>query len=214
MGSIDFFIQHSLHIGRFKGGIYLNLMKINTEVFYSINGLSEDLSFLNQPMILIANYTLYFLILAIIIFLIMGKKNRMMVVSALLSVGIAVLLGRVAGLFHTNKQPFAELPNVNQLIEKAVDNSFPSDHTMIFFAVCFTIFLFKKPGRYLWMTLACLVGFARIWVGVHYPGDIVVAALLAMLSAFLLHVTLSKSRFRLLIRKKEIEMPTTKEKNV
>jgi len=134
-----------------------------------------------------------------------------MVISGLLTVGIAVLLGRVAGLFHSNKQHFAELSNVNQLIEKSVDNSFPSDHTMIFFAVCFTFFLFKKTGRYFWMAFACLVGFSRIWVGVHYPGDIIVAAILAILSATLLYTIVSK--LTIFISNGEIKIPTTKEKN-
>ena len=187
------------------------MMEINTDVFYKINGLSEQLSFLNQPMIFISKYTLYFLILAVLFFLFKGIQNRIMVFTALLSVGVAVLLGRVAGMFHSNNQPFAELPNVNQLIEKGVNNSFPSDHTMIFFAVCFTFFLFKKPGRYLWMVIACLVGFSRIWVGVHYPADIVVAAIIAIISASLLFVTVPK--IRLLIRKEKLEMPIRKEKD-
>ncbi|WP_267498012.1 undecaprenyl-diphosphatase [Bacillus sp. REN16] len=184
-------------------------MDVNTDIFYRINGLGKELPFLDVPMILIANYTLYVLILVVLIYFF---KDRVMVISSLLSVGIAILLGRVAGMFHSNNQPFAELPNVNQLIEKAVDNSFPSDHTMIFFAICFSLFLFKKPGRYLWMALACLVGLSRIWVGVHYPGDVLVGAILAMLSAFLMYVIVSKIKF--LNRKKQIELPTTTERDV
>lgn len=186
----------------------MNLMDLNTDIFYQINGLGKEIPFLDVPMVFIANYTLYFLILAVIFYFF---KDRIMVISSMLSVGVAILLGRVAGMFHSNNQPFAELPNVNQLIEKAVDNSFPSDHTMIFFAICFSFFLFRKAGRYLWMLLACLVGFSRIWVGVHYPGDIFVGALLAMLSAFLLYVTVPKIKF--LNRKENFELPTTKEQD-
>lgn len=196
-----------------EGGIFLDVMKVNTDIFYQINGLGEGMPFLDIPMIFIANYTLYFLILAVIFYFFKkGPQNRVMVISSILSVGGAVLLGRVVGMFHSNNQPFAELQNVNQLIEKTVDNSFPSDHTMIFFAICFTFFLFKKPGRYLWMVLACLVGLSRIWVGVHYPGDVLVGALLAMLSAFLLYVTVSKMKF--VNRKKQIERPITKETDI
>lgn len=190
----------------------MNLMDFNTELFYKINELGRELPFLDGPMILVANYSLYLLILTVIFYLFKkGSNNQIMVISGLLSVGIAVLLGRVAGLFHSNKQPFAELSNVNQLIEKSVDNSFPSDHTMIFFAVCFTFFLFKKTGRYFWMAFACLVGFSRIWVGVHYPGDIIVAAILAILSATLLYTIVSK--LTIFISNGEIKIPTTKEKN-
>ncbi|WP_232284516.1 undecaprenyl-diphosphatase [Bacillus timonensis] len=187
-------------------------MELNTDIFYQINGLGKELPFLDMPMMFIANYTLYFLILAVIFYSFnRGSQNRVMVLSALASVAVGVLFGRVAGMFHSNNQPFAELPNVNQLIEKTVDNSFPSDHTIIFFAVCYSFFLYKKPGRYMWMALACIVGISRIWVGVHYPGDILVGALLAMLSAFLLYILVQKMKFS--NRKKQVEIPTAKEKN-
>ncbi len=151
-------------------------------------------------MVLIASYTLYFLIVAVIFYMI-TKKDRMMSLSALLSVGLAIVIGKLVGQLHSNQQPFAELPNVNQLVEKAVNNSFPSDHTMIFFAVCFTFFLYKKKGRFLWIILACLVGFSRIWVGVHYPGDILVGALIAMASAYLIFSIVRKNPY--LLKKNE-----------
>ncbi|WP_242634562.1 undecaprenyl-diphosphatase [Bacillus timonensis] len=187
-------------------------MDVNKDIFYQINGLGKKLPFLDVPMIMIGSYALYFLIFVVIFYLFKkGEQNRIMVMSSLLSVGIAVLLGRVAGMVHSNNQPFAELPNVNQLVEKAVNNSFPSDHTMIFFAVCFSFFLFKKPGRYLWMVLACLVGFARIWVGVHYPGDILVGAILAIFAALLVYSVVSKIKgFN---RQKHSKLPTTSEKD-
>ncbi|WP_453992253.1 hypothetical protein [Bacillus nitroreducens] len=44
----------------------MNLMDFNTELFYKINELGRELPFLDGPMILVANYSLYLLILTVI----------------------------------------------------------------------------------------------------------------------------------------------------
>jgi undecaprenyl-diphosphatase len=63
------------------------------------------------------------------------------------------------------------------LVPHAPDSSFPSDHTLVGVALAGAL-LFRAPrvGVCL-VTLAVLVGFARVAVGVHYPSDIAVLAL-------------------------------------
>lgn len=40
--------------------------------------------------------------------------------------------------------------------------------------------------------LAFIVGVSRIWVGVHYPMDVLVGAIIAAMSSILVYVTLPK----------------------
>lgn len=111
--------------------------------------------------------------------------------------------------------------HVHQLILHAADDSFPSDHTAWSFAVGGMFLLQLLPAwsmarrqqattgdstllralRYpAWITLltfvmACAIGFARVFVGVHYPGDILGGAfdgLVAALVITLVRVVLSK----------------------
>ncbi|UYO37040.1 phosphatase PAP2 family protein [Bacillus zhangzhouensis] len=104
-----------------------------------------------------------------------------MVVSAGLTFVLAELLGKIAGVFYFNQQPFAEMSHVNLLIRKEVNNSFPSDHTIFIFSICLIFWLFHKRHMF-WPIIACAVGL-RVWVGVHYPFVVLAGAAIAYLTA-------------------------------
>ncbi|PEZ69312.1 undecaprenyl-diphosphatase [Bacillus sp. AFS017274] len=160
------------------------LSEMNSTLFRMINNLGKQYTDLNPFFVFIAEYMIFFLLLAVLMFLFSRRnKNRIMVICAFITLVISELLAKIAGQFHSNNQPFAELPNVNRLVEKAVNNSFPSDHTIIFFSFCITFWLFKRGWGILWVILAVLVGISRIWVGVHYPADVLVGAIISIVSA-------------------------------
>lgn len=159
---------------------------MNIELFEMINDLGKEFTFLNPVILIIAKNTIYLLAAAVLIYLFSRKQeNRLMIVSGLAALILAEITGKIAGMFHSNNQPFAELANVNKLIDVEVNNSFPSDHTIIFFTMAVTFWLFKRKHTYLWILLAVLVGFSRIWAGVHYPADILVGAILGSAFAYL-----------------------------
>lgn len=171
----------------------MDLMDINVEAFRTINDFGKQYTYLNTTVVFIAEYMVYVLALVTLIYWFTRKdQNRMMVVCGTITFLIAEVLGKIAGLFYSNNQPFAELANVNKLIEKAVDNSFPSDHTILFFSFCVTFWFFQKRLGFLWVILACGVGLSRIWVGVHYPGDVVVAAIISITSSIIVYNVVPK----------------------
>jgi undecaprenyl-diphosphatase len=164
------------------------LSEMNSNLFRMINNLGKQYTDLNPFFVFIAEYMIFFLALAVLMFLFSrGNKNRIMVICAFIALFISEILAKIAGQFHSNYQPFAELPNVNKLVEKAVNNSFPSDHTIIFFSFCITFWLFKRGWGLLWGILAVLVGISRIWVGVHYPADVLVGAIISIVSAMIVY---------------------------
>ena len=157
-----------------------------------INDLGKDHPFLNPLFVFITEWSLYIMGLALLLFVLFGfRRNRMMIASAFLTVLLAEILGKLLSLLHTNYQPFATLANVNQLIDKEMNNSFPSDHTMITWSLCFTFFLFQKSAyRFLWIVFAALVSLSRIWVGVHYPADVLVGILVSIIASLIIYKVL------------------------
>lgn len=168
---------------------------MNENLFRLINDLGKEYTNFNPVVVVIAEYMVIFLALAVLTFWFTRKyKNRIMVICGSITFVMAEIIGKVAGKIHSNHQPFAELSNVNKLIEKAVDNSFPSDHTILFFSFCVTFWLFRGGRGFIWVLLAFLVGISRIWVGVHYPADILVGAMISIVSAFVVFRVVPKLR--------------------
>ncbi|MGG0301591.1 undecaprenyl-diphosphatase [Bacillus albus] len=158
--------------------------QFNINSFRAINDLGKQYSFLNSTMIFLAEYMVYILALIILAYWFTGsRKSRMMIIQAMVAFVIAEAIGKIAGKFHLNYQPFAVLPDVNKLVDHTVDNSFPSDHTILFFSICFSFWLVRKKTGWLWLILAFCVAISRIWVGVHYPFDIAIGALIGCVSA-------------------------------
>ncbi|WP_458110347.1 undecaprenyl-diphosphatase [Bacillus zhangzhouensis] len=160
------------------------MQEYNERLFRWVNQFSIDHGHLNPIFIGLAEYTVLLLALMCLFIWFRNRsgKNRKMIISAGLTFILAELLGKVAGVFYSNQQPFAEMSHVNLLIHKEVNNSFPSDHTIFIFSICLIFWLFHKRHIY-WLIIACTVGFSRIWVGVHYPFDVLVGAVIACLTA-------------------------------
>ena len=163
-------------------------MSVNSTIFQTINDLGKDFPIINPLFIFLAEYMLYFLALFLVIFWFTRiYHNRLMVIQAVLAFILAEIFGKLVSTLHSNYQPFVEMEDVNLLIVKEVNNSFPSDHTIVFFSICVSFALMRKHQWYIWLPLAGLVGLSRIWVGVHYPADVAVGAILATLAALIMY---------------------------
>lgn len=185
------------------------ILELNITLFRMINDLGKEHVYLNPVFVFLADYSLYFLALAVVVFFFTRNgRNRLMVVCAGLTFILAEVVGKLVSNLHTNYQPFSVLDDVNKLIEKDINNSFPSDHTILFFSFCMTFWLFSKSRyRFLWLIVAVLVGISRVGVGVHYPADVLVGALISMAVSFIVYKVFPKSKNiqRLLNKQENVE---------
>jgi undecaprenyl-diphosphatase len=72
---------------------------------------------------------------------------------------------------------------VNQLIPRSLDTSFPSDHAILGFAVGVMIVRFNKKAGSLLIIMATIMAVSRVFVGTHYPGDVIGGAVLGALTS-------------------------------
>lgn len=97
--------------------------------------------------------------------------KKRIIILGIISLPIAYTVAKIAGLFYYDTRPFAVF-DFTPLISHSDDNGFPSDHTLFLSAVASLIYHFnKKIGILLWV-IALMVGFARVFAGVHHLVDI------------------------------------------
>ena len=112
--------------------------------------------------------------------------TRQVLIAATVSGLVGLLINQLIGLVWYHPRPF-EAGIGQTLIPHVQDSSFPSDHLTLIWAVAFSLLLHEQPRRVGWVLalLGIPVAWARIYLGVHFPLDIIGAALVALSSAWL-----------------------------
>lgn len=116
------------------------------------------------------------------------------VVWAPLAAGIALLVNMPIRDFVARPRPFADHQGLEVLVSGKTDYSFVSDHATLTMAVAVGLFIANRKFGLIGIGLALLEGFCRVYMGVHYPTDVIggfalgtaVALLLSPLAMLLL----------------------------
>lgn len=118
------------------------------------------------------------------------ERGRPLLYVAVVALPLAFVLARLAGMLFSHVQPFAAL-GFEPLVAHDIDNSFPSDHTLMAGVLSTVVFLSdRRFGLVLW-ALTLLVGLCRVLAGLHWAVDIVFAALIAMVAVYAVNVVLN-----------------------
>ena len=107
--------------------------------------------------------------------------------------GVTAALSLLSGFLITNlliknavarPRPFNTYTQIIPLITGPKDYSFPSGHTCASFAVAL-VCLRMLPGKWgiLTVILAGMIAFSRLYLGVHYPGDVLAGFLVALITS-------------------------------
>ncbi|MER5974654.1 phosphatase PAP2 family protein, partial [Streptomyces sp. NPDC002055] len=94
-------------------------------------------------------------------------------VWAPLAAGIAVLLNVPIRGFVERPRPFVDHRGLEVLVDGKTDFSFVSDHSTMAMALGVGIFVADRRFGLAGIALAFLEGFCRVYMGVHYPSDVI-----------------------------------------
>lgn len=110
------------------------------------------------------------------------------------TIGIAIVCAQVIGVLLTNfllkylvarKRPFDKLKQIRPLIKPPKDWSFPSGHTTS--SVSASLLMLCGLPIYVGVPaviVGWMIAFSRMYVGVHYPSDILGGAVMGIFSAW------------------------------
>ncbi|HEY0518335.1 MAG TPA: phosphatase PAP2 family protein [Ilumatobacteraceae bacterium] len=99
--------------------------------------------------------------------------------AALVALGVGQFVGRAVD----RARPYASLANVHVLVDKTSDFSFPSDHATVVGAVAVGLLFANRRWGIVASLLAVLMAFTRVYVGAHYPADVVAGLALGAIVA-------------------------------
>lgn len=154
--------------------------------FQAIFQFAQKSFFLDTVGIFLADGILYILIALAIIFVLLQKTWRTRI-FLLLEITLACLFARgviveFIKFFYHKLRPF-EFYGFEPLIS-ASGHAFPSGHATTVFAIAIVIFFFNRSWGGWFLTLAIISGVARIFVGVHWPLDILGGVIFGTGAAF------------------------------
>lgn len=115
-----------------------------------------------------------------------NELTRKILLEATAAGLVGLLINQVIGLIWQHPRPFM-IGLGHTLIPHAADSSFPSDHLTLLWAVAFS-FLLHRSTHTVGLVFAFLglpVAWARIYLGIHFPLDMLGAAVVAVFSAWL-----------------------------
>lgn len=147
--------------------------------------IQEDLrcSFLDPIMkffSFIGDYGLFWIILAAV--LLISPKTRRGGIDTLICLAFAAALcNLVFKNLVARPRPFLEIEELELIIAPLLSYSFPSGHACSSFAAATALTLaFRHRGAWAFLP-AALITFSRIYVGIHYPTDILCGAIFGVL---------------------------------
>ncbi|TET38406.1 MAG: phosphatase PAP2 family protein [Dehalococcoidia bacterium] len=169
------------------------IFNADATVFFWINGLAGKVPFIDDIMSVLASDYLIPLVFALIIFALWfsGRdpesrwQNQRAALCALIAMGFANLAVEICNDFYDRLRPFELYPDaVNLLFYQPTDPSLPANTAAIGFAFAMGTWLVNRRVGLFLFTPALLLCFARVFVGVHYPLDIIAGAAIGIVVSF------------------------------
>jgi len=167
---------------------------MNMELFRLINNLANKNTVLDGIMIFFSKYVPYIFMAVIAIVFVLGitKKNsdyRKAAVNTFVITVINLVLSFIIGGIYYVDRPFVN-NKVNLLFTHTKDASFPSDHATGTMSIAFGLGKYNKSVSIILTILSVIVGFSRVYVGHHYPMDVIGAYVLVFTTSYIYNLKL------------------------
>ncbi|NUR00170.1 MAG: phosphatase PAP2 family protein [Streptomyces sp.] len=155
----------------------------DVDLLYDINGLAKDAPhWFDRVVSLVGEYGL---LLAMALLVVgcwwsvrrRGDEDAASSVAALVWAPVAAALAVLVNVpirgFVERPRPFRTHDGLDVLVSGKTDFSFVSDHATITMAVAVGVFVANRKFGVVGIGLALLEGFCRVYMGVHYPTDVI-----------------------------------------
>ena len=171
------------------------MVSINQSLFMSINQYAGQNALLDNIAILLAEYSPY-LFIALEVYLYFLSHKRHEALLAFYSMLLALSINQIIELFYFHNRPFMDGLGTT-LFQHVPENSFPSDHTTFMLAIACSLFLSPRTRKLgiLLIIVGIIGGIGRVFIGVHYPVDIMGSILVGAISSIIMQLQAQRIKF-------------------
>jgi undecaprenyl-diphosphatase len=155
----------------------------DVDLLYDINGLAKEAPhWFDRAMGFVGEWGLLLAMVLLVLWCWTSVRRRggedaassvAAIVWAPLAAGIALLVNVPIRGFVERPRPFVDHQGLDVLVTGKTDYSFVSDHATLTMAMAVGLFVANRKFGLLGLGLALLEGFCRVYMGVHYPTDVI-----------------------------------------
>jgi undecaprenyl-diphosphatase len=167
---------------------------MNLEFFRLINDLANKNAIIDKIMIFFSKDMPYIFMAATAIIFILGIMNnkieyRKVALNTIVLTTINLVISFIVGSIYYVDRPFVH-NKVNLLFPHTADASFPSDHATGTMSIALGLKNYNKLLSVILTILSVIVGFSRVYVGHHYPFDIIGAYIIVFITNYIYNIKL------------------------
>lgn len=166
---------------------------MDLKLFQAINSLAGDYRLIDVIGRFAAEHGILVmaLLLAVLWFMDWGisrTKNRYAVALALETLIVArLVITPIIRAIWPRVRPFVEHQATLLINQSPLEPGFPSGHAVMAFALALGVIIYNRKAGLWLLFLAIMVSLSRVFVGVHYPTDIVGGFLLALVVTLIIN---------------------------
>jgi undecaprenyl-diphosphatase len=121
----------------------------------------------------------------LLLFMFSPRETRLVAIASALALSASHIPVHFVKLLFPRKRPYLIIEKTKFPANPLQDHSFPSGHTTAIFSVMTPYILFLPQLSFVLIPLGLCVGISRIYLGLHYPSDVLAGGILGSLTGIL-----------------------------